>query len=123
MVTSMFCMDTYALVEMTKQSPRYRPYLDAEFVVPESSLAELHALFSKRYNAKTADYWLGKFRPYSRPLTLDIWVEALRHRAAHPGQRLSIIDCLGYTYSQTHGLRFVTGDKEFEGEKGVEFVK
>lgn len=34
-----------------------------------------------------------------------------------------MVDCIGYVYAKENGLRFVTGDKEFEGMENVEFVK
>lgn len=35
----------------------------------------------------------------------------------------SFIDCIGYILVKENGLIFLTGDKEFEGISGVEYVK
>lgn len=37
-------------------------------------------------------------------------------------RELSYADCLGYVISRNMGIRFLTGDKEFERMGGVEFV-
>jgi predicted nucleic acid-binding protein len=39
------------------------------------------------------------------------------------GKNLSYTDALGYTVSLRLGVRFLTGDREFEGLQNVEFVK
>ena len=36
---------------------------------------------------------------------------------------VSITDCVGYIMAREMGIKFLTGDKEFEGLEGVEFVK
>ena len=38
-------------------------------------------------------------------------------------KKLSLIDCLGYVIAKSLGMRFLTGDREFEGMANVEFVK
>ena len=119
----MRCLDTYALIEMLEGNPAYSEIIRGEFVVPDSTLAEFYLMMCKKPNEKTAKYWLERFRPYSRPAGLDIWIEALRYRAAHKPAKLSIFDCVGYAYSRANKCLFVTGDKEFRGVEGVEFIK
>ena len=35
----------------------------------------------------------------------------------------SIPDAIGYTIAKKYNIRFLTGDKDFEGMENVEFVK
>ncbi len=119
----MRCLDTYALVEILEGNPAYERIRHEEFVIADPTLAEFYALLCKKPNEKTAKYWLERFRPYSRPAGLDVWIEAVRYRAAHRSENLSIFDCLGYAFSRANGFRFVTGDKEFRAVEGMEFVE
>ena len=36
---------------------------------------------------------------------------------------ISMTDCIGYFLAKSLGIKFLTGDKEFENMKDVEFVK
>lgn len=47
---------------------------------------------------------------------------AARFRMEHAKKRISYVDALGYVLAQKHGMRFLTGDKQFRGIEGVEFV-
>ena len=38
-------------------------------------------------------------------------------------KKLSTPDSFGYITAQKYGLKFLTGDKQFKGMNGVEFVK
>ena len=49
--------------------------------------------------------------------------EAIQFRKTLKKRRLSYADCIGYIYAKRHGMKFLTGDKEFENLPGVEFVK
>jgi len=119
----MLCLDTYALFEIMEENPKYSKIIDEEFVIPDSTLAEFYNLLHRRVDEKTAQLWLEKFKPYARPITLDIWIKAVRHRALNHSKNLSMFDCLGYLFSLENGYLFVTGDKEFAGAKGVEYIK
>ena len=47
----------------------------------------------------------------------------MRIRERKNGKKLSLIDCLGYVLAKSLGVKFLTGDREFEGMDNVEFVK
>lgn len=36
---------------------------------------------------------------------------------------LSYADCIGYTYAKRHGMKFLTGDRQFERMQNVEYAK
>ena len=38
-------------------------------------------------------------------------------------RKLSIPDAIGYTVARRLNIKFLTGDKDFEGMENVEFVK
>ena len=119
----MRCLDTYALVEILEGNPAYRKIIGEEFVVADCTLAEFYALMCKRPNERTARYWLEKFRPNSRQIGLDVWIEAVKFRVEQRKKNLSLFDCLGYAFCRANKYVFLTGDKEFEGMEGVEYIK
>ncbi len=46
-----------------------------------------------------------------------------RLSANRTGKKLSLVDALGYSYSRKLGIKFLTGDRKFNGMENVEFVK
>ena len=53
---------------------------------------------------------------------MDVIIAANKFRQRHKEKNLSIADCIGYVFAMKNGLAFVTGDKEFKGLPGVEFL-
>ena len=49
--------------------------------------------------------------------------EAIRFRKEKKKKNMSYTDCIGYVYAKKHGMKFLTGDKEFAHLENVEFVK
>jgi predicted nucleic acid-binding protein len=47
----------------------------------------------------------------------------MKFRKKNKKRNLSYADCIGYIYALKNNLIFLTGDKEFEDLKNVEFVK
>jgi|SRR3989344_9635727 len=119
----MKCLDTYALIEIHDENPYFLHFLNQEFVVPEITMAEFYGIILRDYDEKTANYLLKKFMMYIIPVKLDIMIKAVKYRHENKKQNLSFFDCVGYMFSREKGMKFVTGDKEFEDKEGVEFVK
>ena len=94
-----------------------------EFEVAHITMAEFWGLFYKKYNERTADYWLKKFKSNCVPTKLEIYVKARKFKIDHSSRDLSITDCIGYIYAKQNNYTFVTGDKEFENFDNVEFIK
>ena len=53
----------------------------------------------------------------------DSLKEAMKFRKENKKKDVSYTDCIGYIYAKRNGLKFLTGDKEFENMPNVEFVK
>ena len=49
--------------------------------------------------------------------------KAAELRAEHKKRDLSMTDCIGFALAERLGIKFLTGDKEFENFDNVEFVK
>tara|TARA_B100000315_G_scaffold260633_1_gene323588 strand:+ start:9213 stop:9575 length:363 start_codon:yes stop_codon:yes gene_type:complete len=119
----MLCLDTYALVELAKDNPKFTHYNKREFVTTDITLAEFYNIMMRDFNEQTADYWFKKISPNSKFVSKEILIEAVKFRRQNKEKNLSFFDCVGYVYTKISKLRFLTGDKEFEGMSNVEFVK
>lgn len=118
----MLCLDTYALVEINNENPRYRDVVDEDFIVTDIVLAEFYGVMYRKYNRKTADWWVGKLRDVTVSVPRKTMFSAMKFKADSK-EKYSFFDCIGYVYARENGFEFVTGDKEFAGREGVRFVE
>jgi len=119
----MRCLDTYALVEISRGNPKFSKYMDEDFVITDITLAEFYGIILREYDEQTADYWFRKLGPYSKGVSKEILIEAVKYRQKNKKKNLSFFDCVGYIFSVKNKINFLTGDKEFESLPSVEFVK
>ena len=117
------CLDTYALVEMYLGNTKFAKYMNTEFMISDLILAEFYGVILREYGPEEAEEWLGKLERYSVPVTKEILIEAVKFRQQNRGRNISFFDAVGYIFAISSGCSFVTGDKEFEKFKNVEFVK
>ena len=122
-MSSLFCLDTYALVEIALGNEKFTKYFDKQFVIPDLILAEFYGVELRVNNEATADYWYRKLSTYSVPVPKEVLIQGVKFRFTNKEKNLSFFDAVGYIFAKKSGLLFVTGDKEFEGLPGVEFVK
>ncbi len=118
----MKCLDTYILWEFVTGNKKYLQYFEKDFMIPEMILAEFYGVLLREFNEATAEYWLGKFRPYASPCGLGTLVHGIRFKRRHSKVNFSLFDVIGYTCALENNMLFVTGDKEFKNFPGVEFV-
>lgn len=119
----MYFFDTYALIELINKNKNYEKYADFKLITTTLNIAELYYHLLSRYNRKTADYWIKKISFDLVEFSEIECIEAMRYRYFRKKSKLSFVDCLGYILSLKNNLKFLTGDKEFEKELNVEFVK
>lgn len=117
------CLDTYALVEIANENPAFAEYVNVDFVITDLTMAEFFTVLLREEDEKVASYWFKKLKPYCVRFDVDVLVEAVKFRWAHRKQGISFFDAVGYLFALKNGMRFVTGDKEFEDFVGVEFRK
>ena len=121
----LYYTDTYALIEILRGNPNYRPY--KFLATSEFNLLELAYALMRDYNKETALRILRKVRRsviIVHPTDED-YLEAGAFRIAQrkKGRNFSLVDALGYVVAKKMGIPFLTGDKEFQGMENVEFVK
>ena len=117
------CLDTYALIEITNGNSKFIDYLEIDFIITNLTLVEFYAVLLREYNEKIAEYWFKKLEQYAVAVEKSILKEAVKFRYEHRKTNISFFDAVGYIFSIKKGYFFVTGDKEFENFKNVEFKK
>jgi predicted nucleic acid-binding protein len=119
----MYCLDTYALIEITNANVKTEKYLNDNIIIPDVVLAEFHWTILKAQNPQTASFWKRLLLPYVKNVPSEIYIKAMDFRFTHKKQKLSFFDCVGYVFAQEQKIPFVTGDKEFKNMKGVDFIE
>src|SRR3989344_5868739 len=117
------CLDTYALIEISKGNLEYEPYLESDFVITNPTMAEFYLVLFREEGEKVADYWFKKLETYCSPANREILIEAVKFKHEKRKQNISFFDAVGYIFSVKNNYKFVTGDKEFEKLPNVEFKK
>lgn len=119
----LYCLDTYALVEIRKGNPRFAWLTNEKFVISEISLCEFYGVIYREDGLQEAESWLKKLEPFIVINSLDILINAVRFRADAKTKNISFFDAVGYCTAIAHNLLFVTGDKEFKKLPNVKFIK
>jgi predicted nucleic acid-binding protein len=122
-----FFGDTYALIELLKGNLNYEGYSGADLVTTEFNILELtYALFRDFGRDDTANV-INATRVKVEVLLTDdsdyLNASEFRLSANRTGKKFSLVDALGYSYSRKLGIKFLTGDREFNGLENVEYVK
>ena len=115
--------DTYALYEIVKGNPDYSSYLDEKGFTTIFHLAEFYYAILREYGADMAEELYFEFHEFAQPVDDEIIIEAMQFRFKNKKKKLSYADSIGYIYAEKHKIKFVTGDKEFEGLPNTEFIK
>lgn len=119
----MLCLDTYALMEIKQENPKFVHLLNEKFELPDPIMAEFYSVLYREKGVSEADYWHERLKHYCRIASREILIKALKYRIDNKKEDLSIFDCIGYIYALENNLKFVTGDKEFKNKEGVLFIQ
>ncbi len=122
MMIDTLLFDTYAIIEIIEGNERFKNYLDKKIIVNEFIFAELcYILIRKNYpNAET---YLSKYTKYIIYAHPSIIKNAMEFRFKNKERKMSMTDCISYMQAKELGIKFLTGDKEFEDLENVEFIK
>jgi predicted nucleic acid-binding protein len=116
-------LDTYALIELRNENPKFAHLLNKPFIIIDPTIAELFIVLMKNAGEEEARYWYNKFSFYCKPITRDMMIKGLKFREMNKKDNLSIFDAWGYIFARENNYTFVTGDKAFENREGVEYIK
>jgi len=118
-----YFFDTYAVIEIIEGNERYAPYNDLPATITTFNLAEIYWTVLNKLGEPQAEETFKNYRPAVVEVDDATLKEAVKFRKEHKKRDLSYADCIGYIYAKMHGLKFLTGDKEFADLPNVEFVK
>jgi len=117
-----YFFDAYAIIEIIKGNSNYEPYLDAEIIINNFTFAELcYCWFKDKNNG--ADSYCKKYSKHIVSVMPEWIEEAMKFRLKWKDRKVSVPDCIGYIMAKRLGVKFLTGDKEFENMENVELVK
>ena len=116
-----YFFDTYALVEIIEGSENYRSYKEAELVITKLNLFELFYALLKRNDIQKAVFYLDQFNQFVVDFDENDIENAAKLKFSN--KRLSMTDCIGYVVALKADIKVLTGNKEFEIMRNVEFVK
>ena len=116
-----FVYDTYALIELLNKNPNYEKYIDQDIIINDFIFAEFCYQLIK--DGKETNEYLDEIEPAIVKIAPKTIKEALNFRYKNKKKKLSMTDCISYFQAKELGIKFLTGDKEFENFDNVEFVK
>lgn len=118
-----YFFDTYAIIEIMRGNNNYNPYLNDEIITCNLNLGELFYSIIKEHNEKLAMKWVEMLKRNAFEADTETIIEAMKLKFKYKPKNFSYIDCIGYMMAKKHGIKLLTGDKEFSGVENVEYVK
>jgi uncharacterized protein len=122
MTEETFFFDTYALIEILKKNPNYERYTNCSIVINDLVFLEF---CYKVYNEGiiNGEDLIKEIEDIIVFPDKDICKKAMKFRLQNKKKKMSMTDCVSYIMSKEIGIKFLTGDKEFENLENVEFIK
>lgn len=118
-----FVADTYAMVELARGQPSYRPFLEDDLHTTYLHLYELYHIFHRGRGEAAAREVYETYRSRALVLRPDWIFAGSELRLRFKKRRLSYVDTLGYAAAVDLQMPLLTGDEGFRGLPGVRFVK
>jgi len=116
-----YFFDTYALIELLLNNPRYKKYEGQPLVTTMLNKIELYWWGLLKYNQEFADILLRSLSEVQE-ISDDVIQEAMLFRQKYKKNDFSYADAIGYAFARKNNLLFLTGDRQFKDLPGVEFV-
>lgn len=119
-----YFFDTYALYEIIGGNPNYQRFTSkVGIITTKLNLMEFYYGLLKEHNRQEADRYYNLFVEYAVDIDDETIKQAMVFKLLNKNKKLSYVDCLGYILAKKRGVKFLTGDEEFEEMENVEFVK
>lgn len=115
--------DSYAIIELENGNPNYEKYRGEPIIITIFNLAEIYWCFVNNLEEKESEEIYNQYSVCVKNISDEVLKEAMKFRKKHKNKDLSYTDCIGYIYALKNKMKFLTGDKEFEGMENVEFIK
>jgi|SRR3989344_3366984 len=118
-----FFFDSYAFFEILRGNKNYEVYKKFKVVTTKLNIFELYLGLLKDIDEESADKYFEKYYKFVVDYDEEVIKSAAKLKNKLNKRDLSMTDCIGYVLSKRLGIKFLTGDKEFESMDNVEFVK
>ena len=118
-----FFFDTYAFFGLIYGNPNYIPYTNSQIVTTSLNLFELYINILRETNEEKAKEILDFYYDFAVDFDKRVIEESAKLKHQLNKRNVSMVDCIGYVLAKQLGIKFLTGDKEFETLDNVEFVK
>lgn len=115
--------DTYALIELVGGNPNYQGYTQHILITTIFNLVELYYSFLKDYGPEIAQRYFKAYKKNIISISDQSIEVGMLFKLQHKKEKLSYIDCLGYTLALEMNIKFLTGDEKFEHKDKVEYVR
>ncbi len=115
--------DSYAVIELMSGNPNYAKYSGEEVTITIFNLVEIYWHALHEYGERQAQELYGTYKKAVVEPDGEALMEAIKFRKEHKKKGISYADCIGYIYAKRYGLKFLTGDRQFERLANVEYAK
>ena len=121
-MTQIFFFDSYALIEIAEENSAYERYKSCTIVTTKMNIFEVYYYFLRTDKEEEGRTFVQEYIGTCVTFDAKTILKAGKLRKERAKQKLSMTDCIGYISAEEHGIKFLTGDKEFEDLPNVEFV-
>jgi len=111
------------MIEIAKGNQKFEKYLDHNLFTCLYNIYELYYTLLKDFNEKIAREFFYQFKKIAVQIKDEHIFEASRFKLKNYIKKFSYADCLGYAIALDFGIKFLTGDKEFQDLDNVEFIE
>ena len=122
MVDHTYFFDSYAILAIIQDNPAYAHYKQCKMATTALNLIEVNYILLRDYGMRIVDAFYHALIPTLVEYE-HVIQEANVMRLQMKKRNVSAADCVGYTLAKLAGIKFLTGDKEFENLPNVEFIK
>ncbi len=126
MEKTQFFYDSYAVIAYLSDNPNYRAYFEeSDGFLTKLNLMEISYRTLELHGAHAASEVVNLFAKYTLSFSVSDIVGSmkLRLKLKKDGRNISYADALGYYLALKNNLKFLTGDRDFEGLANVEYIK
>lgn len=123
MIERAYFFDTYAFIEIYNKNPGYFKYANCCPILTKLNLYEVYYTLLRLGNKEVANSFLREFYDLAIDYDKSIIARAAEFKIYLKKRNISMVDSIGYFVALEKGIKFLTGDKQFEGMYNVEFVK
>lgn len=119
-----FFADSYAIIGYLKGGKSFEKYFEEnEVIMTRLNLMEVYYSALLEATEELAEEYFDSFLGKCIDIEDETIKNAMKFRLKEKARKLSYVDAIGYQIALESKTKFLTGDRQFEGMKNVEFVK